>query len=171
MAEPRAAILGAAGFLGSHLCERVVAEGFRVVGVDNLVTGVRSNLEALAREPRFELVEADICDGLERVEGRMPASAAHFSLLAFLEGAATSAKLRDRITGMQPQVQSLAQGYRETAVDVRLEGVQLPELLELLVAIDQGPHALHVRHLQIRPKFDNPVNLDATIRVLSHAKS
>jgi len=107
---------------------------------------------------------------LERIESRMPASEAQFSLLAFLEEAANSVQVRERITGMQPQVQTLAQGYQETAVDVRLEGVQLPELLGLLVAIDQAPQALQVRHLQIRPKFDNPVNLDATIRVLSHAK-
>ena len=82
-----------------------------------------------------------------------------------------SVQVRERITGMQPQVQTLAQGYQETAVDVRLEGVQLPELLALLVAIDQAPHVLQVRRLQVRPKFDNPVNLDATLRVLSHAKS
>src|SRR5574342_570211 len=69
MAESRAAVLGAAGFLGSHLCERLVAEGLRVVGVDNLITGARANLESLSREPRFEFVEADICDGLDRVGG------------------------------------------------------------------------------------------------------
>ena len=69
MAEPRAAILGAAGFMGSHLSERLVAEGLRVVGVDNLVTGVRRNLDGLAREPRFEFLEADICDGLDQVAG------------------------------------------------------------------------------------------------------
>ena len=84
---------------------------------------------------------------------------------------ATTAQVRERITGMQPQVQTLAQGYQETAVDLRLEGVQLPELLALLAVIDQAPYDLHVRHLQIRPKFDNPVNLDATVRVLSYAKS
>jgi general secretion pathway protein M len=39
------------------------------------------------------------------------------------------------------------------------------------MAIDQAPYDLQVRHLQIRPKFDNPVNIDATVRVLSYAKS
>jgi general secretion pathway protein M len=107
---------------------------------------------------------------LAQIESRMPSPQQHFSLLAFLEEAAASAHVRERITGMQPQVQTLSQGYQETAVDVRLEGVQLPELLALLVAIDQDPHGLQVRHLQVRPKFDNPVNLDATLRVLSHAK-
>jgi general secretion pathway protein M len=107
---------------------------------------------------------------LEQAERRMPPPGSQFSLITFMEEAAKSTQVRERITGMQPQVQSLAQGYQETAVDLRLEGIQLPELLALLVAIDQAPYDLHVRHLQIRPKFDNPVNLDATVRVLSYAK-
>ncbi len=69
MAEARAAVLGAAGFLGSHLCERLLADGLRVVGVDNLITGTLANLEGLRREPRFEFLQADICDGLDGVAG------------------------------------------------------------------------------------------------------
>ncbi|HMS84490.1 MAG TPA: type II secretion system protein GspM [Nitrospira sp.] len=110
-------------------------------------------------------------DHLSKIEGRMPQAESHFSLLTFMEEAATTAQVRERITSMQPHVQSLTQGYQETAVDLRLEGVQLPELLAFLAAVDQAPYDLHVHHLQIRPKFDNPVSLDATVRVLSYAKS
>jgi len=109
-------------------------------------------------------------DRLAKAESRLPTPDGQFYLLTFMEEAATTAGVREWITAMQPQVQSLAQGYQETAVDLRLEGVQLPELLALLVAIDQAPYDLQVRHLQIRPKFDNPVYLDATVRVLSYAK-
>lgn len=107
---------------------------------------------------------------LAKAEQRLPDADSRFSLLTFMEEAAGSARIRDHIAGMQPQVQTLPEGYEETAVDLRLEGVQLPELLALLVAIDRAPYTLHVRHLKIRPKFDNPVNLDATVRVLSYAK-
>jgi dTDP-glucose 4,6-dehydratase len=72
MTEKRALILGAAGFIGSHLVDRLLAEGWRVTGVDNLVTGTRRNLEHLTRESRFDFVEADICDPLE-VPGRLDA--------------------------------------------------------------------------------------------------
>ncbi len=65
MSEQRAVVLGAAGFIGSHLVERFLAEGWRVTGVDNLITGTRRNLEHLAREPRFDLIEADICAPLD----------------------------------------------------------------------------------------------------------
>src|SRR5215208_3465051 len=65
MNDKRAVILGAAGFIGSHLADRVLAEGWRVTGVDNLITGTRRNLEHLSREPRFDFVEGDICGTLE----------------------------------------------------------------------------------------------------------
>ncbi len=65
MSERRAVILGAAGFIGSHLVDRFLAEGWRVTGVDNLITGTLRNLEHLARDGRFDFLEADICEPLE----------------------------------------------------------------------------------------------------------
>ncbi len=65
MSQQRAVVLGAAGFIGSHLCDRFVAEGWRVTGIDSLITGVLCNLDALKHEPRFDFVQADICDPLE----------------------------------------------------------------------------------------------------------
>ncbi len=57
----RALVTGAAGFLGSHLTDRLLAEGFAVLGVDNLSTGSPANLAHLANEPRFAFQERDIC--------------------------------------------------------------------------------------------------------------
>jgi dTDP-glucose 4,6-dehydratase len=57
----RAVVSGAAGFLGSHLTDRLLGEGHHVVGVDNLSTGAPQNLAHLAHEPRFEFIEHDIC--------------------------------------------------------------------------------------------------------------
>jgi dTDP-glucose 4,6-dehydratase len=54
-------VTGAAGFLGSHLTDRLLGEGHTVIGVDNLCTGDRENLAHLAAEPRFRFVECDIC--------------------------------------------------------------------------------------------------------------
>src|SRR5450755_408418 len=60
MSKQRALVTGGAGFLGSHLCDALLAEGFSVIAVDNLLTGRRSNLEHLRTEPRFEFQETDI---------------------------------------------------------------------------------------------------------------
>lgn len=58
----RVLLTGAAGFLGSHLTDRLLAEGHSVIGVDNLCTGHFHNLAHLSRDPRFELIEHDICE-------------------------------------------------------------------------------------------------------------
>ncbi|HEX7038445.1 MAG TPA: UDP-glucuronic acid decarboxylase family protein [Pseudomonadales bacterium] len=55
-------LTGAAGFVGSHLCDRLIAEGHRVTGVDNLITGRLANVEHLLDEPDFELIVGDVCD-------------------------------------------------------------------------------------------------------------
>ena len=107
---------------------------------------------------------------IAKLEQRMPSPPAQFSLLAFMEEATTTAQIRDRIVGMQPQAPIVVQGYQETSVDLRLDGVTLPQLLALLVAIEQAPYDVQVHHLQMKPKYDNPVNLDATLRIVTYAK-
>jgi dTDP-glucose 4,6-dehydratase len=62
MSSKRAVVTGGAGFLGSHLCDALLAEDWNVVVLDNLLTGRRANLAHLQHEPRFEFVEKDICE-------------------------------------------------------------------------------------------------------------
>src|ERR687896_1851019 len=58
---PRALITGGAGFIGSHLCERLLSEGYQVVCIDNLSTGVLENVAPfLASEANFEYIEHDV---------------------------------------------------------------------------------------------------------------
>lgn len=56
----RVLITGAAGFLGSHLCDRFIAEGFHVIGMDNLITGSLSNIEHLFHLEQFEFYNHDV---------------------------------------------------------------------------------------------------------------
>ena len=58
----RVLVTGAAGFLGSHLCDALLISGSTVIGVDNLCTGSLGNVQHLANEPRFQLMGHDICE-------------------------------------------------------------------------------------------------------------
>ena len=53
-------ISGAAGFIGSHLCDRLLADGGEVVAIDNLITGSRGNLQHLESNPKFRFIEGDV---------------------------------------------------------------------------------------------------------------
>jgi dTDP-glucose 4,6-dehydratase len=81
----RVVVTGGAGFVGSWLCERLLDLGSEVLCVDNLATGLLSNVEHLREHPGFTLIEADVCDGVE-VDGPVdwvlhlasPASPVHY---------------------------------------------------------------------------------------------
>ena len=60
----RALVTGGAGFLGSHLCDRLVGAGHTVVALDNMVTGRVQNVQHLESESLFSLTEANLCEGI-----------------------------------------------------------------------------------------------------------
>ena len=65
MKAKRVIISGAAGFLGSHLCDRLLAEGMEVTGVDNLLTGHLRNIAHLRRNTKFHFLKKDVSKPLE----------------------------------------------------------------------------------------------------------
>ena len=56
MERKRVLITGAAGFLGSHLCDRFIKEGYHVIGMDNLITGDLANIQHLFKLEQFEII-------------------------------------------------------------------------------------------------------------------
>ena len=88
-------VTGGAGFLGSHLCERLLNDGYKVVALDNLYTGSRANMKSFAKNPNFTFVKADVTGlrpGDPRLKTRFdevynlacPASPVHYQAKPFL---------------------------------------------------------------------------------------
>lgn len=61
----RVLVTGAAGFIGSHLCDGLLSAGATVIGVDNLITGNEKNLESVASHPEFRFIQADASNSPE----------------------------------------------------------------------------------------------------------
>ena len=83
MSEKRALVAGGAGFLGSHLCERLLADGYSVVALDNLHTGSEDNLVSFRDRPRFEFRRQNVIDPIagefdEIYSLACPASPVHY---------------------------------------------------------------------------------------------
>ncbi|HXU03847.1 MAG TPA: NAD-dependent epimerase/dehydratase family protein, partial [Polyangia bacterium] len=64
MSRRRILVTGGSGFLGSHLCERLLGDGHEIVCLDNFFTGTRANVEHLLDNHRFELMRHDVTDPL-----------------------------------------------------------------------------------------------------------
>ena len=58
--EKRVLITGGAGFIGSHLCDRFIAEGYEVICMDNFITGTPDNIAHLVGHPRFKFLRHDV---------------------------------------------------------------------------------------------------------------
>jgi dTDP-glucose 4,6-dehydratase len=58
-------ISGAAGFIGSHLCDRLIEKGHEVLALDNLITGREENIEHLLNHPKFQFIEHDVCNPIK----------------------------------------------------------------------------------------------------------
>ena len=67
---PRSLITGGAGFLGSHMCDRLIAEGHQVICVDNLLTGNKENVAHLLKNKNFTFIEHDVIEPLQ-IEGNL----------------------------------------------------------------------------------------------------
>jgi len=79
-------VTGVAGFVGSHLVERLLEMGHPVVGVDNFFTGRRENMASFEKDPSFEFLEADVTEPrlLERLESSHPGMVNCFHLAAIV---------------------------------------------------------------------------------------
>ncbi len=64
----RALVAGGAGFLGSHLCDRLIEQGLEVFCLDNLLSGRFQNIQHLVGNPKFSFIEHDVCDPLPEME-------------------------------------------------------------------------------------------------------
>lgn len=60
MVRKNLVITGGAGFIGSHFCERLLNEGFKVICLDNLITGSKANIQHLLKDRNFDFIEYDV---------------------------------------------------------------------------------------------------------------
>jgi UDP-glucuronate decarboxylase len=128
----RTLVTGGAGFLGSHLCERLIADGYEVICVDNFYTGRRTNIEHLLGHPRFELIRQDVIDPLtfeveEIYHLACPASPVHYqknpvrTIRTAVEGTLNVLELAHEV-GARVLIASTSEVYGDPEVHPQQEG-------------------------------------------------
>ncbi len=148
-----------------------------VVMIDPLIQELENLDRAIVRNQRI-LRDVDILGTeyvavrgqLTQVEAKAVTGTVKFALLPYLEEVAGQTQVRDRVTSMEPHQLPPALGYRETAAEVRLEGVHMQQVLGFLSRLEQGPNMVRVKRLQLKPRFDTPHLMEATLRVSTYER-
>ncbi len=90
-----------------------------------------------------------------------------FTLFSFIEDVTTRIGVRDKLVSMRPQTPQVQGDYREESVKIRLERIDLTQLVRLLYGIEESDAALHLKKVWIKPRYDNRAQFDIDLIVSS----
>ena len=102
---------------------------------------------------------------MEQVNQSLAQRGQDFAIFSFLEELATKTGIKNNIMYMKPALTTPGELFRESSVEMRLEGIALQQLTRYLYDIEQAPQLLRVRRMQVKPRAANPDQLDVTFQV------
>lgn len=102
---------------------------------------------------------------MEEVNHSLSRRGKDFAIFSFLEDLAIKSGVKSNIMYMKPALSTTGELYRESSVEMKLEGIALQQLIQYLYQIEHAPQLLRVRRLLIKPRFANPDTLDITFQV------
>lgn len=102
---------------------------------------------------------------MEEVNRSLQQRGQEFAIFSFLEDLANKAGVKNNIMYMKPALATSSDLYRESSVEMRLEGIALQQLIRYLYDIERAPQLLRVRRMHIKPRAANPDMLDVTFQV------
>lgn len=104
------------------------------------------------------------------IESRLSTDKEGFSLFSYVEGIAVKERIRDRIIFIRPQPAQVSGNYREVAVEVKMEGVNLPQVVSFLQGIQSSPQYLRIKRAQFKTRYNDPKLLDGTFVLASYER-
>jgi len=102
---------------------------------------------------------------MEEVNRSLNQRGQEFAIFSFLEDLANKSGVKNNIMYMKPALSTVGELYRESSVEMRLEGIGLQQLIRYLYDIERAPQILRVRRMHIKPRAANPDVLDVTFHV------
>jgi len=102
---------------------------------------------------------------MEEVNASLTQRGQDFAMLSFLEDLANKSGVKSNIIYMKPALSTAGELYRESSLEMKLDGITLPQLIQYLFEIERAPQLLRIRRLHLKPRAANPDALDATFQV------
>ncbi len=139
-------------------------------GYDRLETKIaktRKEVENLT-QLREEYMEAH--KQLEEVKTKLDRMEKGFSMLSFIEDLANKQNIRENIGSVKPKELPLNDDYNESIVELKMDNVTLPDLVDFIYKIENSGHLLKVKRLRIKTRFDNRDLLNVTMQVTTYKR-
>ncbi len=102
---------------------------------------------------------------MEEINQSLAQRGQDFAIFSFLEELANKTGIKNNIMYMKPALTTPGELFRESSVEMRLEGIALQQLTRYLYDIEQAPQLLRIRRMHIKPRAANPDQLDVTFQV------
>ncbi len=93
-----------------------------------------------------------------------------FSMLSFIEDLAKKQGIREHIGSVKPKKVPLNESYEENIVELKMENISLPELVDFIYKIENSGHLLKVKRLRVKTRYDNHDLLNVTLQVTTYRK-
>jgi type II secretory pathway component PulM len=129
---------------------------------------IEQKLQELEEMAELEQEHRRLNEIVAEAEGKMRKRTAGFSMISYLEGISLRAGVNDRIDYMRPKPVPPGPHYRESAVEIRLKNVPLPDLVKFLYWIEYTPEFLKLNKVKLKSDVRNPSELEAIVEVSSY---
>jgi type II secretory pathway component PulM len=148
-----------------------------LIGLYSLVVDpladLRERIGSRITQKQKELVEIqrmrdeyfDLLQQYEASQAILAKPRAGFSLFSHVESTVSQVVSRDHITSMNPGNKALGNAYREESVELKLTGISLKQLVDMMYRIEKGPHQLRMTRLQVKKQSRDPHSFDVTATV------
>lgn len=107
---------------------------------------------------------------LEEVRARLDKTQKDFSVLSFIEDLANREGIREKIGSMKPKKIPLNEEFEESSVEIQMDNVSLPKLVDFAYKIENSGHLLKIKRLRIKPRYDDRNQLNVTLQVSTYEK-
>lgn len=107
---------------------------------------------------------------LEEVRARLGKTQKDFSVLSFIEDLANREGIREKIGSMKPKKIPLNEEFEESSVEIQMDSVSLPKLVDFAYKIENSGHLLKIKRLRIKPRYDDRNQLNVTLQVSTYEK-
>lgn len=136
-------------------------------GMELARTRIASRQQQLQEVRQLQKEYLNLQSSLATAEKKLGGSAKGFSLFPYVEEVTNRVGVRDNLVSMRPQTPQVQGDYREESVEIRLERIDLEQLVRFLYAIDSSDASLQMKSMRLKPRFDNRAQLDAVLVIAS----